>query len=215
MGPFGPTRCRTFELTFLEVEERFASHDCVGQLHLGLVQEVRVEGVRGLAFLNGGINAALDALNVLDQLVLLRVERGAGFVDRVQHGLRIFGFGHSVTVLPTFWFTAVRRTPSNCNQFSTEYLFGNPFFLFLFGYQYTLALTHAHPHTHTRSHTPHHYTTIYIIIYYFIIILCSIIILLKQKTPCITTEGLVTNVFLDKQIGFRFRVRLCRLGFKA
>jgi hypothetical protein len=136
-------------------------------------------------------------------------------MKRVQHGLRSFGLGHSVTVLPTFWFTAVRGTPPNCNQINTEYLFCNPFFLFLFGYQYTLALTHAHPHTHTRSHTLHHYTTIYIIIYYFIIILCSIIILLKQKTPCITTEGLVTNGLLDKQIGFRFRVRLCRLGFKA
>jgi len=100
----------------------------------------------------------------------------------------------------------------NCNQINTEHLFCNPFFLFLFGYQYTLALTHAHPHTHTRSHTPHHYTTIYIIIYYFIIILYSIIILLKQKTPCITTEGLVTNELLDKQIGFRFRVGLCGLS---
>jgi hypothetical protein len=121
----------------------------------------------------------------------LGVERGPGFVDGVRHGLRVFGFGHSVTVLPTFWFTAVRGTSPNCNQISTEYLFDNPFFLFLFGYQHTLALTHAHSHTHTRSHAPHHYTTMYIIIYYFIIILYSIIILLKQKTPCIATEGLV------------------------
>jgi hypothetical protein len=145
----------------------------------------------------------------------LRVQGGPGFVDRIRHGLRVFGFGHSVFVLTDVSFTAVRGTPPNCNQINTEYLFGNPFFLFLFGYQYTLALTHAHPHTHTRSHTPHHYTTIYIIIYYFIIILCSIIILLKQKTPCIATEGLVTNGLLDKQIGFRFRVCLCRLGFQA
>lgn len=49
----------------------------------------------------------------------------------------------------------------------------------------------------------------------FIIILYSIIILLKQKTPCITTEGLVTNRLLDKQIGFRFRVSLCGLHLYA
>jgi hypothetical protein len=199
----------------LQAEEDFAGHDSVGELDLGLVQEVRVEGVRGLPLFHRSVNAALDALDVLDKFVLLRVQGGPGFVDRIRHGLRVFGFGHSVFVLTDVSFTAVRGTPPNCNQINTEYLFDNTFFLFLFGYLNTLALTHAHPHTHTRSHTPRHYTTIYIIIYYFIIILCSIIILLKQKTPCIATEGLVTNVFLDKQIGFRFRVRLCRLGFQA
>jgi len=50
----------------------------------------------------------------------------------------------------------------------------------------------THTHTHTRPHKSNT-ITLPIIIRSFIIILYSIVILLKQKTPCITTEGLVIN----------------------
>ena len=46
----------------------------------------------------------------------------------------------------------------------------------------------------------------------FIIILLLFVILLKQKTPCISTEGLMTNLMLSEQIGLCFRVGQCCLS---
>ena len=115
-----PVYCLELEL---DAPEALAGDDGLGQLHLGLADLVLVVGLVGLV--GHSVQRVLELHDALRQLAFGDVEGLTGHGEGRFLGLSEFDCValHSVFVTGVS-FTAVRGTPSNCNQFSTLIWFG-------------------------------------------------------------------------------------------
>lgn len=111
-GPRKAPQCGGLQVG--DVEKDLSGHDSLSQFHLNLLQEILVESFDFLTGFDGRINRPLDALDVVRELILLRVQGTARYMERVQHGLRCFRLSHNCRFSDVF----EAYGASNCNQFT-------------------------------------------------------------------------------------------------